>query len=213
MKKMIALAAVALLAAPAAFAQEANDAEKWQGAYVGVKGAYNFGELSGKDKKSKSEDFSINGAGFSFYAGFNTALSEKLILGIESSVGYGFAKKEVGTVAVDTTRVSFKRKLDVDAKARLGFAMDRILPFVSAGVGLSQQELEMEDADSKSTHSKSVLFYSAGIGADYKLTDNIAVRGEYDYRHYSETKFKTIGDDVTATGHDHRISLGAAYSF
>ncbi|WP_068316221.1 outer membrane protein [Polycladidibacter hongkongensis] len=206
--KRISIAAAAAVIATTAFAQDNNNAQDWAGAYLGAKSGYNFGAIGSPETSNEIE---VNGAAFALFAGYNFATSDKLVLGLETSLGYNLSKKTEGTVGAHYSQ--FKRLFDVEAKARLGYAVDRFLPFASAGFGLSQQSFETSDVASSVKDKKTLVFFTAGAGLDYQVTNKVTLRGEYDYRHYGETKFKTTGDDTKVKGHDHRVTFGASYSF
>jgi opacity protein-like surface antigen len=100
--------------------------------------------------------------------------------------------------------------------------MDRWLPFVTGGLAVGSYKHTTVDipggpyADVKDT----ITGYTLGAGAEYAVTDNWMVRGEYRFadfgRHPSRRHFISDGaplgpEEIELTTHDLRI--GIAYKF
>ena len=93
-----------------------------------------------------------------------------------------------------------KSNLQGSLRGRLGYAWDRLLPFVTGGVALGgftqQSYLWGGDAlglfNASSSRSSLRAGWTLGAGAEWAMTRSWAIRGEYRY-----TDFGTVGDAST----------------
>ena len=204
----------------------------WSGAYIGAQAGYAWGDARvGQTFAPGSFDdygwgYSPSGGFGGLYAGFNHQFDGGLVLGIEGD--YSFASVRDTTLyralGVDDPAFGGELKLDSVGSIRLraGYAMDRWLPFVTGGLAVGSYKHTTVDipggpyADVKDT----ITGYTLGAGAEYAVTDNWMVRGEYRFadfgRHPSRRHFISDGaplgpEEIELTTHDLRI--GIAYKF
>ncbi len=80
-----------------------------------------------------------------------------------------------------------------------------VKPFVEAGVGYGTS-----GGWRNLTHTGSVI-YNAGVGADYDLTNRLALTGQY--RHYVSNDTQVVTHAGTANLRDDTLTVGLRYKF
>jgi len=193
-------------------------------------------------------DFSIDPDGFvgGLYAGYNFDLGNKVIVGLETDFVWGDVDEQTGYKAFDmnplngnnggylNARLNIEQKWTGATRVRVGYAMDRFLPYLSAGVAygkvksaanayLSAAPLGANaygNLEYNFNNNDTFTGWTVGTGADYAVTDNVLVRFEYRYADYgSETYTHTIPGGGTSTltyevDHKaHDVRFGVAYKF
>lgn len=193
------------LVAVLALGATAASAEPFQGFHVGA--GIGAAKLQSEDPvpgQTRKADGDAKGFSYRLFAGYDMKLSERVVLGAEAGIGGGDKKIEshLGTAIV---RVDPSRSYDLSA--RLGFlATDNLMLYGRAG--LARQEFEREvnylgannapiiERSEKTSNGK--LF---GVGAEYAVSDNIAVRAEYDRTDFNGDRKRD------------RLLVSAAYRF
>ncbi len=188
MKKfLLASAAAAVMTmGGSAFAADVIDevaVYDWSGFYLGVHAGYGWADADQTDPGSSDFDTDAEGFVGGGQIGFNWQLAP-IVLGIEADAS--FADLD------DTADLGFfevEQEVDMLAsvRARLGFAADRLMPYVTVGWGMAEAERSREgflDDSDKQTHDG--LVYGGGL--EYAWTDSFTVRAEY--LHYDLGKQK-----------------------
>ncbi len=120
--------------------------------------------------------------------------------------------------------VSLKEKWAGATRVRLGFASDRVMPYVAAGISYAQMQYTMSLL-SKSQEDMTTIFasgdvlneaqtmvgYTVGGGLDFAITNNIIARAEYRYSDFGQKKFANGKLEMSHKTNDFRIGL--AYKF
>ncbi|WP_438718557.1 outer membrane protein [Bartonella rochalimae] len=215
----------------------------WTGFYVGAQ----IGGFSGEATLSPIQDSveeDSEGQGFSeikspklsgfiggIYAGSNFSLSKDLILGIDTDMVWSEKKNtkvfDVQDMSID---MSIKEKWAGAMRMRVGFAMDRVMPYVSGGVSYVQlqnvftaeglakavvrerRNTSPSDSEPKFLDETKILVgYSVGGGVDVAMTDNVIMRAEYRYSDFGKKKFAKDNVDLSYKTNDFRV--GVAYKF
>lgn len=177
----------------------------WTGPYAGVEGAYQWGKHRVYLGGTTPSDFSQNldGAGAGLFAGFNSNMLSGAVLGIETDLMWNKLNGKFGYTGSSTTANTDVGTLENDVKEkwsgatriRLGFAHDRILPYIAGGVAYSNIATTATLTPTGATplkindHSETMLGWTAGVGIDCAVADNLLVRLEYRYNDYGK---KTI---------------------
>lgn len=198
MNKILAslLATVALAAlTPASAADiEAPAAYDWTGVYLGIHGGYAWGTSKSNDIFAYDlEPESWVGGG---QAGYNYQLPNNIVLGVEADVSFGNLKDdslvltemEIGPDL--PTEAEAKVKTFGTARLRAGYAFDRVMPYVTGGLGWAEQKVDyfqdylpgnpgilvnnLED-------TKTYFGWTVGAGIEAALTDNFTAKIEYLY--------------------------------
>ncbi|MCZ2203346.1 outer membrane protein [Bartonella sp. A05] len=128
----------------------------------------------------------------------------------------------VGGNQEDKFRVAkhtLKQKWSGATRMRIGFTVDRIMPYVAGGVAYTRlRDILSESREGKeesSPHSldetKTLIGYTLGAGVNLAMTDNIIMRAEYRYSDFGKKKFAKDKLDLSYKTNDFR--LGLAYKF
>lgn len=165
----------------------------WTGPYAGLTTGYRWSDV----KPGGDANSFVGGV----YGGYNYQFGNGVVAGIEADVLYGNGRdRDLG--------FTLRQDWEGSARARVGYAMDRFLPFITGGIAFTG--VDASAAAGKS--SKTLTGWTAGAGLEYALTDNIAMRTEYRYADYGKTNFGLAG--VPKTGlDDHSLRLGIGYKF
>lgn len=165
----------------------AEEGFDWTGPYIGIYGAYGFGQAEAAgalDTKPRDPFVGVIG-------GYATEF-EGLIFGLEGDVslsdldGYGGPG---GTAVSD----------DIDniaaVRGRIGVPLDRFQLFASAGWSWARTERSVVLGSDRETLSGLML----GVGLQARLGGNLVGRIEYTYQHYGKTVFDLPGSPKVDT--------------
>ncbi|MEI5677424.1 porin family protein [Mesorhizobium sp. CGMCC 1.15528] len=183
--------------APAA-PMEVAPLNTWSGPYAGVTLGYGFSGRVKEPGNTVNTDGFIGGG----FVGYNYQI-DNVVAGVEGDLGYGGLKG-------DNAGTEVKGGLGGSLRARLGYAVTPdILPYITAGGAAQSVKLTEGGISDKNT----MLGWTAGVGTDLKVTDNVFARVEYRYTDYGSKEFTTGSGtrDVDAT--DHRIQFGVGMKF
>jgi len=180
----------------------------WAGPYVGLEAGWGWGESEVNIGGINDEQFDIDGWLAGGFAGYNYQFASPVVVGIEADI-------EATGIDGDTTDPVFGA-VDTEVKAqgslrsRLGYAFDRLLPYVTGGVAAAKP-----DADSTAVGEADDDLewgWTAGAGLEVAVTDRLFVRGEY--------RFTDLGDfdndDDIGEVQDlrtHSVRVGAGFRF
>ena len=198
-----AFAADAVMEEPPAPAapMETPPVNTWSGPYAGVTLGYGFaGQTDVGDPALEIETDGFLAHGFAGYQMQNG----NFVYGLEGDVGYGGYEG-------DNLGVESKAGLDGSLRARLGVAVTPdILLYGTAGGALQNNEITDAVGNSDSnTH----LGWTAGAGADVKITEQVFGRVEYRYTDFGSKDYNLGGTNFEANSRDHRVMFGVGMKF
>lgn len=99
-------------------------------------------------------------------------------------------------------------EMTASVRARLGYAIDRFLPYVTGGLAVARVKADNGIVPSDtSTH----VGWTVGIGAEYALTDHVSTRLEYRYSDFGSAYNSNYGGDLDASLNS--VQLGLNYRF
>lgn len=169
----------------------------WAGPYAGLSAGYGF---SGHAKvQDGGPDIKTKGFVGGVFGGYQWQ-QENFVYGAEADLGYNGVKGDSGGV---NSKGGFEGSL----RARLGYAVTpEILLYGTGGGALKNQKVSVPgDSD-----SNTMLGWTAGVGTDIKLTDNVFGRVEYRYTDFGSKNFDGVGK-VKET--DNRVTFGVGMKF
>ena len=210
------------LLATVASTTAAGATEDWSGGYVGVDAGYAKGDSSANVALSDrwtvesaglrsdvtrlwSTDLEPDGGSFGVHGGYNHQFANRFVLGGELS--YDFMSLSASralpqTVATSTPSITYAPSNSVDvngavtARARLGYAFEKFLGYVS--IGYTSADVEVGAAilsnggySKAGSKSEQVSGVSYGLGAEYRLSGPWSVRGEYQRVDLDDVTFAT----------------------
>lgn len=212
--KTLALVSVALLPlAVPAFAADAIRAQPmepvpvlatapvntWEGGYIGgyLGGAVNTSKSDDSDGTGRKNSVKLGG-----YSGWNFQ-NDNIVYGVEGDAGYNTVKeKEDG--------VSVKGGFEGSLRARLGYDMGAVMPYITAGVAGAQFSGKT-DTDSVKQFR---VGWTAGVGAETMLTEKVSARLEYRFADFGKKDVRLGGEDTSGLKfQSHDIRIGVGYKF
>jgi len=140
----------------------------WSGFYVGLNGGYGWGTSNWSGGLA---DFTSSGGLVGGTAGYNLQLGG-FVVGFEGDIDASWMK---GTDA--TSCCEAKNDWFATARARFGFAMDRWMPFLTAGAAFG--DVKMSSALGSVTATKTG--WTAGGGVEYAFAGAWSAKLEYLY--------------------------------
>jgi outer membrane immunogenic protein len=170
----------------------------WAGPYAGISAGYGF---SGHAKvHDGGPDIKTKGFVGGVFGGYQWQ-QENFVYGAEADLGYNGVKGDSGGV---NSKGGFEGSL----RARLGYAVTpEILLYGTGGGALKNQKVSVP-GDSDST---TMLGWTAGVGTDIKITDNVFGRVEYRYTDFGSKSFDSVGTKVKES--DNRVTFGVGMKF
>lgn len=190
----------------------------WSGVYLGAQVGYavdGSADYIYYEDSRYNYDNDLEGIFGGLYAGYNYQFSNRIVLGVEGDVAWG----DVDGAGVAPGDNAWSNETSLDwtgsARLRLGYAVDRFLPYVTGGVAFSKLDFMETGGATPDRGDANLVGWTLGAGTEYAVTDNWIVRGEYRYTKFNDKDFRSQPGDyefnVDADIHDLRI--GAAYKF
>ncbi|MDT6940718.1 porin family protein [Brucella pseudogrignonensis] len=200
----------------------------WTGGYLGGQVGWGWAkstfDLNGYNIGHMKPDGFLGG----LYAGYNFDLGNNVVLGLDGDVTFNNQKDNISetfTDGVDSLTLGAESKLRTSGavRARVGYAFDRWLPYVAAGVAIGSVKntvsasgnIDGQAFDVSESKSKTHVGWTAGAGVDYAATDNVILRLEYRYSDYGKKNYSVVDDVLTARNKfkTNEVRLGVAYKF
>ncbi|MDN2565002.1 porin family protein [Aquibium sp. A9E412] len=187
-------------AAPAA-PMEVPPVASWSGPYVGATVGYGF--LGHTDTGIPAgNEIDTDGFSGSAFGGYNMQ-SGTFVYGVEGDIGYS---------GVDGTNAGVRSEAGVEGslRARLGLAAtDTVLVYGTAGGAAGNVKI----TDPAGSDSNTMLGWTAGVGVDAKLTEQVFGRLEYRYTDYGSETFNTGSGAQSVDATSNKIMLGVGMKF
>ena len=219
MKKIVALLAMTVLSGQA-FAADAivsapepapveYSAFSWTGGYIGAHAGYGWGNTQDVYNSVNSPKKKMKGGFGGLQAGYNWQFDNNIVLGAEADISFGKIKKNWVESVDGTGKNDFNSSYYTEDKigthgtvrARLGYAVDRFLPYVTGGLAIADTKNTLGctgvkpiaagacrtlDKKFEDSASKTRLGYAVGAGIEYAVTDNWTLKGEYLYSNFGK---------------------------
>jgi outer membrane immunogenic protein len=179
----------------------------WTGFYVGINGGYGWGKSSWTNTATGATtgDFNISGALAGGTAGYNLQIGQ-LVVGAEGDIDASWIKGTDATGCCQTRNDWFGT-----ARARLGFAMDRWMPFVTGGAAFG--DVKMNALGASQTATK--VGWTAGGGLEYAFSGAWSAKIEYLYADLGKAScdVATCGTANDVTFKTNIVRAGVNYHF
>lgn len=233
------LATTALLATPALAADAIVNADpvstaiidtfSWTGGYVGVSAGYAWGKSpflnvsSIEDGYTEGTDYDPDGFFGGIYTGYNKQFTNNVVLGVDADLNLANVKSKNSVYASESYNLVFnekpfaKIKWNGAVRARLGYAYDRVLPYIASGVSFGEYEFGLNRTSGRVIFSEkpTITGWNIGAGFEYAATDNLILRAEYRYTDFGSKTFHGLFGEgegkIKLNTHDVRVGL--AYKF
>ncbi|TPI12039.1 porin family protein [Mesorhizobium sp. B4-1-3] len=169
----------------------------WAGPYAGISLGYGFGGHA--DARDVGVNVKTKGFIGGVFGGYNWQ-QENFVYGAEADLGYNGVKG-------DSAGINAKGGLEGSLRARLGYAVTpEILLYGTGGLAAKDQKISTPIG----SDSKGMWGWTAGVGTDIKITDNVFGRVEYRYTDYGRKDFDNIG---SVKSKDNRVTFGVGMKF
>lgn len=199
----------------------------WTGGYLGFHTGYQharFKEYFNGNYEYFNGDYHMrnksDGILAGIYGGYNFELWNKVMLGIDADVTYNTARKNVAYTAIIGQNTSHdfnhETKLEWSAalRARLGYAMDRWMPYIAGGVATASLKNAIYDTTYNYPSNRSNMTgWTAGVGVDYAMAMNTMLRLEYRHTDYGRKTFSFDNFSYRTKVRTDEIRIGVAYRF
>jgi outer membrane autotransporter protein len=175
----------------------------WTGLYVGVHGGFASGNSDHVGVGVTTGDFPMSGGFLGAQAGFNFNLSDAFVLGIEGDVSWA------NITGSQTTFPEIHDTIDWmgSIRGRLGYDVGGVLPYLTAGVAFANSTRTSQIG--ALTQTLVHTGWTAGVGAEFKLADNVSANVEYRYSDFGQQTYTALPGppDVSLTNHSIRAGL------
>jgi outer membrane immunogenic protein len=186
----------------------------WTGFYIGANAGYggnslDFNEIEIYEGVSYySNNASVNSSGFfaGGQIGYNYQFSNNVVIGLETDLQWsGINGKYSDSESYLSGSYSYNQSLSASVeyfgtiRARLGYAIDRFLPYITGGVAYGKTKTSFnysatyEDSSynwaSASSASSVNWGWTIGAGLEYALTNNWTFKAEYLYVDLGSTDY------------------------
>lgn len=174
--------------APAAY----TSAYDWTGFYAGANAGYGWAEI----ENSGVTFDDINGVFGGVQVGYNYDFGG-FVLGLEGDI-------QLSDISYSETLGGVSAEVGIDyfgtVRARAGLAVDRFLPYVTAGVAWARGSGSTSAGGVSAKVEDNFVGWTVGGGVEYAVTDKISIKGEYLYTDFGTADFDT-GFDIGLTSH------------
>jgi outer membrane immunogenic protein len=161
----------------------------WSGVYVGVNGGYGFGQSAWTDFGATTGNFKTNafniggtlGANYQtgpYIVGFEGDIDWSNLSGTSSSAAcVGISNGGLAAGATCTTKQDYLGT----ARARIGYAFDRVFVFGTAGAAFGNEKavVNTPGAGSITNAIPTQIGWTVGGGVEYAFTEAISVKADY----------------------------------
>lgn len=168
----------------------------WTGFYIGANAGYAWGSGKGAaDYYGLSPDGWFGGG----QVGYNYQFQNNVLIGVEADL-------QGSDISNSANGVNSKLDYFGTVRARLGYAYDRFLPYVTGGLAYGKNTINDLGYSDSNTH----VGWTVGGGLEYAITNNWTARAEYLYMDLGKKTYDNIGDaGITAS----TARLGVNYKF
>jgi len=174
----------------------------WTGFYAGINGGYAWGQSSWSDPAAgaNSGNFDMSGGLLGGQLGYNWQTGP-VVLGVETDMDWlnakGSTAAQGGVCAVDGGgQCQTQQSWLGTTRARVGYAFDRWLPFVTGGVAYG----DIQAVQPTGTSTNANVGWTAGAGVEYSINPNWSAKVEYLHIDLGTATLMGAGSKTTTLG-------------
>jgi outer membrane immunogenic protein len=193
----------------------------WTGGYLGGQVGYLWGSGDAfSDDLAATAEIEPDGWLGGVYVGYNYQFDNAVVIGIDAD--FAWTGADDSATVFDTGGGAPIATLDTEldwegaVRARLGYAVDRFLPYVAGGVAfgrLSGEAFGLGGGASLGSADETNTGWTLGVGLEYAFTDNLIARAEYRYTDFGDFDFTVGGNDISADLTTNDVRFGLAWKF
>ncbi len=176
------------------YQDQSSPATGWNGGYVGGQLGYGWGNNG------------LNGTQIGIYGGANTTIGSNVVVGAEADLNISGQRN--ATIEGGKLRENHS-DWNGSLRARVGVAVDRFLPYATAGIALADDTVKYDGT----TNSTTKVGYVIGGGVEAKVVDRVSVKAELLRQGFSSTTHTISGNDLRQSPSSTILRTGAAYHF
>lgn len=154
--------------APVAPVVRALPAFTWTGFYVGVNAGYGFGQYTADVGRAYKKPSGFVGGG---QIGYNYQVGQT-VFGVETDLSY--SDIDSGGKGIAKSLASSSIDYFGTVRGRVGYAVDRFLPYLTAGYAYGGGKVTVPGAKTEPVYHG----YALGAGVEYAFTNNLTARVE-----------------------------------
>jgi outer membrane immunogenic protein len=178
-------------------------AQDWTGFYAG--GSLAFADMTSfKTDGNSAPGRLVSDNGFGLFGGYNHQLASGLVLGAE--LNFSSAASFYDVVLVPTTLAMTNV---IEARGRIGYAAGDIMPYAMVGFVSGRSDFD----DTMNQRSARENGRMIGLGIEYRTTERMSVRLEYETQTFRNLKNAACGTHQDCDTDISVISLGVAWHF
>lgn len=155
------------------------------------------------------------------YAGMNMQTERRLVFGVEGGVRFGDVSDRGGEyyengIPTGVPAGYAHAEWSVGARARIGYAVNRFLPYIAVGFAVERVRVGYEVSWASNYGRDTMIGLSLGGGLEYALTGNVIARLDYRYADFGGRTLLVGGNWTTLANIDldrHDLMFGLAYKF
>ena len=157
---------------PAYKAPSSAEPWNWTGFYVGINGGYGFGTSNWTSAGGTTGDFNVRGALAGGTIGYNLQTG-LWVWGLEGDVDASWIKGTDATICCET-----KNDWLATARGRIGYAMDRWMPYITGGAAFGDVKMTPVGGASE---TDTRFGWTGGGGLEYAFMGAWSAKVEYLY--------------------------------
>lgn len=192
----------------------------WTGGYIGLQAGHAWGK-SAYDVDINTAYIPYNPDGWfgGVFAGYNHQFQNNVVAGVEGDLNLGGVKSGLtparAPIPLPGQYGESQIKWQGSVRARLGYAFDRLLPYVTGGIAFARYDHSVTTFGYGAQFSDNYSGWTAGAGLEYAATDNLIARIEYRYSDYGDKNIPFTNGlfPHTTDLKTHDIRMGVAYKF
>lgn len=216
---------LAVLGTASSLALANENTTNWNGFYTGANLGYGWGQTQDISNSDATKQ-KVNGILGGIQAGHNWQLDNNVVLGVETNLAFSNIKenwkdKNNNPYSPYYGKDAIKAAGSVTVKA--GYAIDKFLPYVVAGVTVAKinRELGCDRSLVSETNGCSTQYHTSnsniavgptvGVGLAYKVTDNLSTGLEYTYTNLGKSSVHlTDPNNLSASEREFKTSYSTA---
>lgn len=142
----------------------------WTGFYAGINGGYAWGSSNWSNPAGSTGSFDINGGVVGGTLGYNWQMNQ-LVFGVEGDIDWS-------GISGSTLGVETKNNWLGTARGRIGYAFDRVMPYVTGGLAVGDIEANLSGVGSNTVTN---VGWTLGGGAEFAVAGPWTAKIEYLY--------------------------------
>lgn len=131
-----------------------------------------------------------------------------LVFGLEGDIGFGDVDGSDNDVGLGIG-ADADLKYNGHIRARLGYSLGEVLPFVAGGLSVAKIDVDTDFGDDSNTH----WGWTIGGGIDWAVSEQFIIRAEYLYDDYGSKTYDIADIDVDGDLTAHTVRAALIWNF